>query len=359
MKVGIVGGNSQVATEIAFYFREWGHDVRPIVRNPLAAAFLERHGFACATADPTDGTEIADALDAVDAVVLAGHAPPYSDGIDDPRIARATNEAMIDCAVTRTASDVPFIYFSTISAYGNDFYTEGASWRLYAREKRHLEQYTLEKCKSSNKMGYPLRLGLVIGANQNRTHRIRRALSESDSNTGTVRVAITADNHSNVVHAATVAEAIERCAVDRPDPQVYTVLNEPQWSWRETLAWHAPTGTQLIFEDSADDADSSLVNTTLTFAASMVKRYKNHLIPYQVHIPSRINRRVIHFFRKRNVANQIGDYESRDVLSFEEFSYRALNQGTEVPNLTETEKLLADQPSFDDTFVPTSVDPTR
>jgi nucleoside-diphosphate-sugar epimerase len=361
MKIGIIGGNSQVATEVAFHLREWGHEVLPIVRNPLAAAFVERHGFECTTADPTDGTEIGEALSDVDAAVLAAHAPPYSGEIDDPRVARATNEAMIDCAVDSTPADVPFVYFSTVSAYGSDLYTEGSSWRLYAREKRHLERYTLDACETASKSGYPLRLGLVVGANQNRTHRMRRKLADdaNQEEKGVVRVPVTAGESANVVHAATVAEAVERCAVGRPKSQTYTALNEPQWSWRETLEWHTPAGTRLVFEGSTAEGDASFVDGTLSLAASAVKRYKNHLIPYQVYVPTWLNREVIHFFRKRNVAGDVGGYESRTALSLREFSNRPLAKGTQVPDLTATDALLAAQPSFDDVFGPTRVDGPR
>jgi nucleoside-diphosphate-sugar epimerase len=355
MKVGIVGGNSQVATEAVLYLREWGHEVRPVVRNPLAAAFLERHGFECATADPTDEGDVEAALGDVDATVLSAHAPPYSGEIDDPRVARATNEAMIDAAIDCSPSDAPFVYFSTVSAYGSDLYTEGSSWRLYAREKRHLERYTLDACEAAGKPGYPLRLGLVVGANQNRTDRMRRELAAAGRRDGPVRVPVAADEASNVVHAATVAEAIEQCASNRPDPQVYTALNEPQWSWRETLEWHAPAGTRLAFEGSGDDG-GSLSNTALGLAASMVKRYKNHLIPYQVYVPTWLNRQVIHFFRKRNVGGDVAGYEARTALSLTEFSNRPLSKGTQVPDLTNTTALLADQPSFADVFGPTRVD---
>jgi hypothetical protein len=176
---------------------------------------------------------------------------------------------------------------------------------------------------------------------------------------GVVRAPVAAGESANVVHAATVAEAIERCAVDRPESQTYTALNEPQWSWGETLEWHAPAGTRLVFEGSTGEDDASFVDATLGLAASAVKRYKNHLIPYQVYVPTWLNRRVIHFFRKLNVAGDIEGYEGRVALWLQEFSNRPLEKGTQVPELTETAALLTDQPYFNDIFSPTRVDDPR
>jgi hypothetical protein len=263
---------------------------------------------------------------------------------------------MIDSAVTSSPEDAPFVYFSTVSAYGSDLYSEGSSWRLYAREKRHLEGYTLDACERASKRGYPLRLGLVVGANQDRSHRMRRKLAAARRADDTVQVPVAAGRGSNVVHAATVAEAIEWCARDRPEPRTYTVLNEPQWSWRETLAWHAPEGTRLVFTESVTGRESSLVDGALGLATSAVKRYKNYLIPYQVYVPTWLNRRVIHFFRRRNVNADIGRYASRTELSLREFSNRPLSGKSTVPNLTDTTTLLSEQPSFADVFGPVRVD---
>jgi len=347
VRIAIVGGNSQVGTEVAFHLREWGHEVRPVVRNELAAAFLERYEFECAVADVTDREQARSVLADVDVVVVAAHAPPFSGEIDDPRTARETNEVIVRNAFACTPPDARVVYFSTISAYGDDLYTTGSSWRLYAREKRHLESFTLELADEAGKLAYPLRLGLVVGPNQNRTHRIRDALAGE----GPLRVAVASDKPSNVLHTVTLAEAVVRCGEGDPEPDVYTVVNEPQWSWRELLESYAPAGRSLSFAESGSgDGGSSLIGTVLSLGTTAVKRYKNYLIPYQVYLPTWFNRRVIHFFRKRNVSGDIAGYQARNSLDLEEFLHRPLSVDDRVPGLSETATLLDEHPTFENVF---------
>jgi nucleoside-diphosphate-sugar epimerase len=352
MRVGIVGGNSQVATEVAFHLRERGHEIRPIVRNELAAAFIERHGFDCAVVDMTEKREATAALEDVDVVVVSAHAPPFSGEIDDPRTARRTNETIVEHAVRCTPAGAEVVYFSTISAYGSDLYTSGSSWKLYAREKRHIEEFTLKTASEVEGGAYCLRLGLVIGPNQSRTHRICEAL---DGN-GSLRVAVSPDRVSNVLHTVTLAEAIARCGEGVPESAVYDLVNEPQWTWEQVLEFYAPANRTLEFT-TPDGDQSSPVGTVLSFGARAVKRYKNYLIPYQVYLPTWFNRRVIHLFRKRNLSDDIDSYETRNSLDLEAFSYRPLVPDDRVPDLTKTATLLDEHPTFEDIFEPRRIEP--
>ena len=51
MKIGIVGGNSQVSTELCLIFSSWNIEVIPIVRSQWAASFLKYNGFECRIGD--------------------------------------------------------------------------------------------------------------------------------------------------------------------------------------------------------------------------------------------------------------------------------------------------------------------
>lgn len=345
MKIGIIGGNSQAASEVAFHLREWGHDVKPIVRNELAAAFLERHEFNCSVADVTDREQAVATLGELDVVVISAHAPPFSGEIDDPRVARATNEAIVKHAIECTPSTARVVYFSTISAYGDRLYATGNSWRLYAREKRHMEDFTLSTCEDASKRGHALRLGLVVGPNQSRTHRIKSTLAGD----GQLSVGVLPNRAANVLHTVTLAEAIVRCG-DVP-PAVYTLLDEPQWSWRDLLEYYAPDSRELVFAQGAEDSSTPL-DSILSLGALLVKEYKNNLIPYQVYLPTWFNRQVIHFFRKRNVAGDVSGYERRQTADIEEFSYRPLDVDNQLPGLTPTADLLVETPTFEDVFTP-------
>lgn len=348
MKIAIIGGNSQVATETAFHLRNWGHEVQPIVRNELAAAFLEQHGFDYAVADTTEQSQAADALDDADMIIISAHAPPFSGEIDDPRTARKTNETIIQNAIQHSHTDSQIVYFSTISVYGSELYTSRSSWKLYAQEKQHLEEFTIETASEAGKQAYCLRLGLVVGPNQNRTHRINKALDTA----GPLQIAVSPNKSSNVLHTITLAEAIIKCGESIPNNGVYTVINEPQWTWQELLESYVPEDTDLNFVSSGNNDGISILDQLLSTGSTIIKQYKNHLIPYQVHFPTWFNRRIIHFFRKRNISSDIANYEQRNMISLKEFSHRPLTVDNHFPNLTETTELLSNHPTFEEIFSP-------
>jgi len=71
MKFAIVGANGQVGTELCFLLRNEDLEVVPIVRNKLAAGFLDYHGFDCRIADISDEEDAREALNDIDVIVVA------------------------------------------------------------------------------------------------------------------------------------------------------------------------------------------------------------------------------------------------------------------------------------------------
>jgi len=343
MHIGIVGGNGQVGIELSFLLRAAGHEVRPIVRNRFGGAFLSSHGFDCAVEDVTDAGEAAEAVGDLDAVLVAAYAPPFSGSGDNPRHARTTNEDILTNVIERTPTGAPVVYFSSISAFGDDLYTNGARWRFYAREKRHLEEVVLEAGGAAT--GYALRLGHVVGPNQLRSAQLRSAL-DSDA----VRLGVPPDTPSNTLHTVTLAEAVAACCRGDPDEGRYTVVNEPQWSWRRVLERHAASGTRLVF-DPPSSSDDSTFGPLVNRAMSLVQSYKHYLIPYQVYLPGWLNRRVIHRFRKKNLGADLDAYRDRTTVTFSEFTHQPV-PGPYFPDLTETAERLDAVETFAEVYCP-------
>ena len=46
MKLGLIGANGKVGTELCFLLKN-DVDLKPIIRNRLGSVFLKHHGFPC------------------------------------------------------------------------------------------------------------------------------------------------------------------------------------------------------------------------------------------------------------------------------------------------------------------------
>jgi hypothetical protein len=61
---------------------------------------------------------------------------------------------------------------------------------------------------------------------------------------------VKAEKASNVVHTVTIADAVRRCTFDSISPGLYSLVNVPQWSWKEVFEHYNTSGTELIFEEA-------------------------------------------------------------------------------------------------------------
>ena len=69
MKVGLIGANGSVGTELCFLLNH-DIDLKPIIRNRLGAVFLKHHGFDCHIADISQESDAKESLSDVDFVNL-------------------------------------------------------------------------------------------------------------------------------------------------------------------------------------------------------------------------------------------------------------------------------------------------
>lgn len=347
MDIAIVGGNSQVGTELAFLFRDNGHDVTPVVRNRLGSSFLIDHGFDCAIGTLKNDGDAERILVGVDLVVVAAYAPPFTGGVNNPREARKTNDAIVENAFEYAPDGATVVYFSTVSAFGTDLYREGEQWRLYAREKRHFEAKVKSLSDASVTDGYAFRLGHVLGQNQNRTQHIKSAMPEK----GTFVVRADPLIPSNTVHTVTLKEAIERVANDNFEQTLFSIFNEPQWTWGDVLEFYAPNRVDIKYDVPSYGERQSWIQKLFSAGWGVVLEYKNYLIPYMVYLPEIINRRLMHRSRKGEVGDDIATYRRRNEFHIDEFDFKPIDEQS-VLGLTPTDELLASEPTVDDIFEP-------
>jgi dTDP-4-dehydrorhamnose reductase len=345
VKVGIVGANSQVGTELTALFAE--HDdvtVAPIDRNRLGTHYLRHLGIDCRIADVTDDADATEALDDLDVVVIAAFAWQYSQEGFEARGARKANENIVRNTVEHAPGGARIVYFSSQAAYGDEInapqYTD---WSLYTREKRNAEKVLRESCEGTSKRGYAFRLGFVHGPNQSRT----KALREELSNDSHVYVVADPDKPSNVVHTVTLRDAILQCASGNVSSGIYSITNEPQWTWNAVCEYYSPDDVTLHYRPPG--GSTSKVKKLLGKGWSVIEDRQRTLRTATVYIPDLVNEWLFNKYLQQQRGGEIGALESRKSLDRPAFKFDPM-PGSNVPGLTSTESQLEDFETIRDSF---------
>ena len=71
MKVGIVGCNGQVGTELALIYQKMDIEVVPIVRSNWSASFLKHNGFKCRVGDINDSIDAKKLLENLENIIIS------------------------------------------------------------------------------------------------------------------------------------------------------------------------------------------------------------------------------------------------------------------------------------------------
>lgn len=314
MKVGIIGANGQVGTELAFLFREQDLEVVPIVRNSIAGSLFEHHGFEYRLADVSHPEDAQRVLSDIDLIVIAAFASPVSRGDYKPKRARQANEAMIKNSVQYAPANATVVYFSSVTAFGKQMGISEHWW--YVREKRHLEEILFDSCNSYDKVGYVFRIGLVLGQNLDRTQAIETTLSRSTR----VDVEAHAAANSNTVHTVTIAESVLQCFDDGVSPGTYTVVNRPQWTWERVFDFYGDGNTEIRFVGS--QSSPPLYTRLVSPLFSYISDRQTELMSLTYYLPDAFNQFIFNTYMKRDISSDINEYENRFRFHRREFDYR-------------------------------------
>lgn len=331
MKVGIIGANGQVGTELTFLFRSRGIEVIPIVRNAVAGSMFKHYGFGYRLADITDPVDARRALSDLDIVVIAAFASPITRGDYKPKHARSTNEAIIKNSIQYASNAAKLVYFSSVAAFGQQMGISEHWW--YVREKRHLEKIFSESCDLNDMNGYVYRIGLVLGQNIDRTQDIETTLSDS------IRVDIeaAATVNSNTVHTVTIAESVLHCVDDDMTSGTYTIVNQPQWTWERVFDYYDKGNTDIRF--IGKQSSHPLYAQLLAKLSSYATNRQTELMSTSYYLPDIFNHYTFNKYMQRNIGGEISDYESRFKFHRREFDYQEA-PGPSPQNIKQTNVLL-------------------
>jgi nucleoside-diphosphate-sugar epimerase len=230
MKIVVVGGNGQVASEVSLILaKAAGVDVRPISRTRQGSAFLRYAGLPVlhgSISEPEEARRMLAGADVVANFALA---------LGTPAAALKDNAAVIEQTFAGAPKAAKIVFFSTVAIYEVDQPRKLVPIRgAYANLKLDNERVFREAARRHGREGYVLRLGHVAGPFQTITQLLREEVKSS-----VVRVP-DPERASNVTHTATIAEALLAIGEGRAGPPgVYDLLDCPQWSWREVYEHEA------------------------------------------------------------------------------------------------------------------------
>ncbi|MEK6840047.1 MAG: NAD(P)-dependent oxidoreductase [Nanoarchaeota archaeon] len=329
MKIGVVGANSQVGTEICFMLNLAGYEVIPIVRNVMGTAFLQHHNFSCRIEDITNEEDAKRALRDCDSVVIAAYMWPQlqMSAKENWRI----NEKLVENAVKYAKSNASIIYFSSIRALSKKIdpriHFLGPK-PYYDKEKRHLEKKLQAVCRKEKKQGYILRLGHVFGINQQATKQLCQKIASAS----VIKITVPLNKPSNIVHTVTITEAIIKCMKKEVRPGIYTLTNHPQWTWEEVIRCYNKEA-RIMFKEKSLTKSSGYKKSVVTFLMK-------HYLTIRKILPQKMDARIQYNYKKMKIKQEIAELqEDHEALDMDAFAYNPA-PGRSMPSLTETKNLI-------------------
>lgn len=332
VKLAIVGGNSHIGSELCFLLRDSGVEPLPVVRNPMGGAFLSHHGFKVRIADVTDEHQARRVLSDVNFVLIAAYDTHFGSE------SREKNSNLVKNSVLYSSPGSGIALMSSLRVFSRKVDSSTSIWFSppHDKEKRNMETVLFEECKKHGKLPFALRLGHVYGQNQSKTQRMLGALAAKS----TVLARVQPEAISNVVHTVTLNEAVLKCIDSKVDPGAYSIVNFPQWTWKQVLEYYAEPGTTFIFKPGkVVPIRRKKANWIGAPVVRYVRQHRGLLFSIRLHLPNHL----VAAYELEGVRDQfrsaISELEEKSVVSFAEFEYNPV-PGPYIQDLSETRRLL-------------------
>lgn len=229
--IGLVGGNSQVATEVALFLSlQPDIQVVPICRSSIGAAYLRHCGLGSRTGSMNDASAARELMAGLDLVA------DFSLPLGAAGEMRRRTQSAVTQLVEQSPAAFRVVYISTQMAFGiGQGYTDRRYHFLahttYGAVKRYGEQLVRRLARAAGKEAYVLRLGQVHGELQSVSQQMRAVFREQ-------RKVSLPDTVSDTVFAYSIAEALANIAAGKEKPGVYTLMSTPDWHWRDIYDYY-------------------------------------------------------------------------------------------------------------------------
>ena len=268
MRIVLLGGNGQVAAEVALRLSSADLDVVAAVRTSAGSVFLRLNGAKVLHGDvarPQEATRLLEGAGVVANFALA---------LGTPREALERNRRIIEQSFAASPSDSTIVFFSTISVHGQYDLRGRRVSTFYGHLKRVNEKQVLAIARRTKRKAYVLRLGFVGGEYQNITQIVRQEIENSS-----VHLPYP-DRSANLTLTADIAGALVDVASGKAGPPgVYDLVTLPNWTWREVYAHEAAhIGKPLVLCGVRQSRDQSGPGFTSKLRNALANRAKSNAV---------------------------------------------------------------------------------
>ena len=301
-RIGFLGGNSQLAAELAVYATIQG-DVEAVcfLRSEFSAPFFRLLGISYHLIDyRAVSSEAREALAGCEAVIDCSF--PASQVQDTlPQITLVTRQVM-----DGLKPGTRYIYMSSIMAFGMSPTADTVRHCYiprtgYAWIKRKAEEIVLESAGKHQLRAYVFRLGQVHGVLQSVSQHFRQSLSA-----GVVRTTGNPESVTTAVFSHSVFEAILRCLRDELSEQsVFALVAIPQWSLDSLFSFYRSyygIDCKIVFIGCAHPGQHG-VQILKVQLQKMVSSSRGIIEPFMIRTAPQVVPRLKGLFRQQSIAH--------------------------------------------------------
>tara|TARA_Y100000814_G_scaffold277458_1_gene238477 strand:- start:32 stop:1093 length:1062 start_codon:yes stop_codon:yes gene_type:complete len=233
-KIAVIGANGQVGTEVCIHLKEIDDfEVIPICRSNSSTAFLRKIGLDCKVVDMEDSEQVREILTDIDIVI------DFSYPKGTAKKVREMTRRIISNVLRYAPTDSLFIYMSSIVAFGVHSSSPWVrrhvfSHTPYGALKRYGERVTRFLGLFNRKKIYILRLGQVHGEMQSVGRKMEKEIENRH-----LSIPFSGNVHSPTVFCSTISEAICSIVKGKEKPGRYTLVSNPEPTWRELYEFYA------------------------------------------------------------------------------------------------------------------------
>jgi hypothetical protein len=243
---------------------------------------------------------------------------PYSRS--QTRSSQLINENIIKNVINFSKNNATIIYFSTIRVFSNNIVPNTSNFGVkssFEKEKIHLEKLLLSESKKNNKRAFIFRMSQVFGENQPRTHYFRDNFSKEK-----VIVQVSPDKISNIVHTVTIKDAIIKCLDPNSQPGVYSLVNNPQWTWKNVIDYYKKPETTIEYKPEIDIEYKVETSTQNSFFWNILKSNKKLIKPFLYYVSPKFEPQIQKKLAEKKMINAINNIlKSKSMSSDEDLQY--------------------------------------
>jgi nucleoside-diphosphate-sugar epimerase len=234
IRIGLLGGSSQVGASVAFFLKEFPEvKVTCFIRSAYSEVFFRMLDIECDRIDMQDEALLQAKIGQFD--VILDFAYPSGQLYEILHRSKQNTGKILHAMKKGSA----YFYMSSIMAYGMpDQETWIRHCRLprtsYSYIKRSIEKYAFSRGKKEGVKIFNFRLGQVHGFLQSVNGSFRKKLSE----TNIAMLNGNPEDPVNIIFINQLCEAILQCARGVNPPGLYTLVSKPQWSLRQLYQYY-------------------------------------------------------------------------------------------------------------------------